>query len=155
MNRLARPDGPAIRPLPATPLVLALALILGLGCASGPPSAERAACFKFRSSSEVNDSSSIVLLVVGVTNPERFRAATARELLSANPPGTEGESKTIVVTPGEAGVERVMIERLSKRLGVIADYRNRSTKSRIATDLPIRCHWPKPSIDLMRDTIDD
>lgn len=124
-------------------------------CASRPPSAEKAACLDFRTSSGVNDSSSIVLILVGVTNPEAFRAASPRELLSPNPPGTEGESTTIVATPGEVGSERVLVDHLSKRLGVIADYRNRTSASRIAVDLPIRCHWPKPRIDLLEDTIDE
>lgn len=133
-------------------VVLASALT---ACATSAPSTERAACLNYESSREVNESSSIVLLLVGVTNPEAFRSATPRELLSDSPPGTEGESRSIVVTPGESGSEQVMIERLSKRLGVIADYRNRTGSSKIAVDLPIRCYWPKPSVNLMRDTIDD
>lgn len=128
---------------------------VGAGCATKPPSNERAACLNYQSSSEVNDSSSIVLILVGVTNAEAFRAATPRQLLSESPPGTEGKSRTIVVTPGESGSERVMIERLASRLGVIADYRNRTSTSKIAVDLPIRCHWPRPGIELMKDTLDD
>lgn len=133
-------------------LLLFVLVASASGCAT--PSGERAACFNYRSSGEVNDASSIVLILVGVTNPDAFRSASHSALLSANPPGTEGKSTTIVVTPGETGSKRVMIERLSDRLGVIADYRNRSTKSKIATDLPIRC-WLRPSVDLLRDTIKD
>lgn len=136
-------------------LSLAIALVALGGCAGRPPSTEKAACLEFRTSTEVNGGTSIVLILVGVTNPAAFRAASNRELLSDNPPGTEGEPTQIVATRGEVGREEILIDHLSKRLGVIADYRNATANSRIATDLPIRCYWPTPRVDLLKDTIDE
>ncbi len=140
----------------ATRISLALALLLSLGgCASPSSNPDRRACLQFEASSQVNDGSSIVLNLIGVTNPEQFRAAKPFELFSANPPGTEGNRERVVVTPGDSGSVEVRIERLSKRLGIIADYRNRTNDTKVATDVRISCWWPKPKIKLLRNSLDE